>query len=104
MTKSTTSLVEVVEGESFTWGEIISIEEIGPYTVAAYNPRKAEGVTLTHEIDYSIVEYYGWIDGKSLGQSWHSLDAALAGCMAYRHEGPNHHAGHYFMKMLEGGE
>jgi len=36
---------------------------------------------------------------ENLSESWNSLDAALAGVIAYKHEGGNHHADWYFMKM-----
>ena len=100
MRESTTNLNKVKDGTPFTWGEITKFYEIGPYTIAAYHPRKIKGVTLSHETDYDEVAYHGWIDGKSCGSHWDSLDAAMAGCIACRHEGCNHYADGYFMRML----
>jgi len=98
--KKTTDLDKLKNGASFTWGEIIEIQEIGPYAIATFHPRKVDGVTITSKINRDEIGYHGWVAGKSTGQTWFSLDAAIAGCIACRHEGPNHSAGHYFMKML----
>lgn len=39
--------------------------------------------------------------GFRLRLLWDSLDAALAGCIAYKHEGPNHRADVYFIRVIE---
>lgn len=77
---------------AFTWGPISTIYEVGPYTIAKYTNKKGE--TL----------YHAWVEGKDTHHSYESLDAALVGAIAYRHEGPNSQAAGYFMRMMGQGE
>lgn len=98
-----TTDLEVIQAEPFrfTWGEVITIERIGVYTIVEYYPWQVEGASVhTGEPNRDERSYFGYIDGKSTSQSWESLDAALAGLIARRHEGLNSRAGEYFMKMI----
>lgn len=73
---------------AFAWGPISTIYEVGPYTIAKYTSNK--GGTFFHT----------WVDEEDTQQSYESLDAALVGAIAYRHEGPNSQAAGYFMRMI----
>jgi len=38
MNNSTTSLGEVRDGKQFTWGEMVKIHDLGPYTIGEASP------------------------------------------------------------------
>jgi len=91
-------------GMRFPWGPIIEMHQIGPYTILEFledtsnydNPSAWErhGRTLWHV----------YIDGKNTGVAALSLDAALAGAIAYRRDGADSTAGDYFIRMVGGGD
>ena len=47
------------------------------------------------------INFHPFIDGRDTNQSYHSLEAALVGVIAYKYEGCNHHADTYFIIALE---
>lgn len=63
----------------------------------------------THEIgDYQFIEtaagdekrFFAYIKGRSIGHYEDSLDAALIVAIAYKYDGTNSQAAHYFAKMI----
>lgn len=101
--QTTTDLDTIkVEPHLFTWGEVIADYEIGPYQIVEYHPWKVRHPTvLVGQVNYDERTYHGYINGKSTSHGWSTLDAALAGLIAYRQEGPNSRAGDYFIRMLK---
>lgn len=86
----------------FTWGLPIKYYHVGPYTVLMFHTWQRKGSSvLTGLADLNKIEYHGWIDGKDTSTSWTTLDEALAGLIAYRHDGPNCRAGDYFIRSLQ---
>lgn len=75
------------DGRDFVWGTPLEESKIGPYKILKYQ-------------DGKCINYHGWISDKDTNCSWDSLDAALAGMIAIRHEGHNSRAADYFMRML----
>ena len=73
----------------FSWGQPLTDEVIGPYTVRAFHPRKVEGSRVTTEIDRTTIHHHGYIDGKDCNESWLTLDEALVGMIVRRSLGPN---------------
>ena len=67
-------------------------------------------VQQIHEIgEFAFVEYenkYGekgfsiFIQGESTGHGDSTLESALAGAIAYKYDGPNSQAAHFFMRMV----
>jgi hypothetical protein len=101
MMKRTTDIYEIKNGFPFNWGEALSVYDVGPYTILAFHPWKRDGFTvLTGEADKTITHFHGWIKGKDSHTSWETLDGALAGLIAYRHDGSNCRAGEYFIRSL----
>lgn len=97
----TTDLTELKEGKAFTWGLAIKIHEVGEYAIIEYHPWRIEGCSLLEgNANYDEVAYCCYVDGSSTARSFESLDSALAACIAYRHDGPNSQAAHYFIKGL----
>lgn len=78
------------DGSEFAWGEITTTHVLGPYAIVEY-------------ILHGVTWFHSYVDGKDTNHSFPSLDAAMAGCTAYRHEGPNHRADKYFIEMLPSG-
>ena len=94
----TTDLTQIRGGARFTWGKPLELHDIGPYTVLLFNPWKVtDGMVLVGEPD-TVVGVYGWVNGKSINESWHDVDSALVGLIAYRHGVRG--AGQYIMRML----
>ena len=91
--KTSTDLHEVKDNSvEFTWGEIIKFYEIEEYTIASYNTDNKQ--------KKKTVEFHAWVDKKDTCRSYNSLEEAIVGAIAYKHEGPNSQAAGYFMKMI----
>lgn len=94
-------LDSVKRGLPFTWGDVVAIHEVGPYAMVEYHPWVSVGVMVKTGVpDPDAVEFSTYVDGRNCSHSYGTLDAALAGCIAYRSEGPNHHADAYFIRSL----
>lgn len=94
--------------QRFPWGLIVDVHVVGPYALLEYDSSKPGNAEpgwksermfsgYVHEPENKRADARGWRD---IGQSFHSLDAALVGCIAYRAEGPNAQAASYFMRMI----
>ncbi|PWQ83672.1 hypothetical protein DKX15_22430 [Enterococcus faecium] len=70
--------------------------------IAEYKEHIFENSMIKKTVEYAKAStFHPFIDGNDTNHSFNSFDAALAGAIAYRAEGPNHHADGYFMKMIE---
>ena len=96
----TTDLNKLKKDEPFTWGEIIGFYELGCYTIASYHPWKYEGVQVFVGNPSDEIEYHAWIDGKDTSRGYSSLESAIVGTIAYKHDGNNSQAGEFFMRMI----
>lgn len=84
----TTDLALLRAGHPFTWGRVVSIEDVGPYTIVRCSrPR---------DKDWFCV----YIEGKGAGHSSYTIEGALALGMALKHDGRNSQAAHYFLRMI----
>lgn len=87
------------DGSRFPWGPITQTHEVGPYQILEYRDDRSR-YPLTQQDGHGRTLFQPWVNGKSTSTSWHSLDAALAGAIAYKAEGPNGQAAHYFLRMI----
>lgn len=67
--------------------------EVEDYTFAKYE-------SILNGISDGI-KYHIWVDGKSTSHSTRTIEEAMAVAMAYKHDGLNSQAAHYFMKMID---
>lgn len=74
----------------FTWGEVRCVHHVGEYDIVEYYPD-------AHPDDIS---FHPYIDSRDTCHSYESLDAALAGCIAQKHDGVNTRADTYFMRAI----
>jgi len=101
MKKESRRIEDLKKGVPFIWGEVIAFHKIGEYDIVEYHPWKRDGIVVkTNSPDYNKKSYHGWIGERDTSHSWETLDAAIVGCIAYKHEGPNHKADFYFIRML----
>ncbi len=96
----TTNLAELRKGALFVWGEIVRIEDIGDFTVATVRDWKVDGCTVLVGQASDRITFFGWIGGRSASRSWNTMEGALAGLMAIKHDGVNSQAGDMFVRML----
>lgn len=82
----------VWQGDSF-----IAMHEIGPYEIVEFWRANHDH---TDDDKRRSLAFGTYIQGKRMGQSYPSLDEALAGCISRRHEGLNNHGDHYFIRMI----
>ena len=83
----------------FGWGQVICVHTVGEYDIIEYIPNQSSNVA---DEDYdSSPCFHPYVDGCDISQSFHSLDQALVGAIAYKAEGPNGRAATYFFKMIE---
>ena len=98
--ETTSNLNELKNGAKFTWGDIITIHEIGEYAIIEHHPWKTFGARVLEEDASMEKEFFCYINGKNIGRGTDSLDSALATCIAYKRDGINSSAAQYFMKMI----
>lgn len=88
---------------NFTWGKVVAIHEVGEYQIVEYVPNQSSNVS---DADYAErlakhpTSFHPYIKGDDTSRSYHSLDEALVGVIAYRHDGLNSQAAGYFGKMI----
>jgi hypothetical protein len=85
--------------KEFGWlGQIIKIHVIGPYDIVEMWQKPA-----SNNKDKNTYKSFSiCIDGKNKGRGYDTLDAALAGCIAIRHDGDNTKADEYFIRGIGG--
>ena len=87
----------------FRWGKIIERHHIGEYEFIEHIPNQASNVS---DEDYEAEggtnqrHFSALINGRSIGRSYTSLDAALVGVVAYKYDGNNTRADRYFLKSI----
>lgn len=100
----TTSLADLEHGIPFKHGHLRQVQRIGDYAVVEYFPANPAGSPQAGETDWNALRYHGYVCGTDTGESWGSIDAALAGCIARRHQGPQHYADTIFMHLINNPE
>lgn len=86
---------------TFPWGQIVKDHEIGHYTIREYHPRQRKGGEVLRQIDQTVTQFHGYINGKDVHESWNSLEDAMAGLIVRRLVGASHSAiNHHFMAGL----
>lgn len=91
-------------GSRFSWGPVLEVHQIGPYTIVEYLEDTSTYDSPAAWARHGRTLWHVYIDGKNAGMSALSLDAALAGAIAFRRDGANSTAGDYFMRMVGGGD
>jgi hypothetical protein len=83
--------------EDTAWlGDVIKVHVIGPYDVVEYWQKPA-----SNSEDRNVYRAFStYIDGRRTGRSFSSLDEALVGCVALRHDGINTRADGYFIRSI----
>lgn len=92
--------------KGFPWGRIVDVHVVGTYALIEYQSKRPGNAEpdwksqrmfsgYLHKPESKRADVRGWMD---IGQSFHSLEAGLVGCIAWA-------AGHgdavrYFMKMI----
>lgn len=88
--------VEIEPASEFPWGRVTQDHVFGPYVIREYVQKKVpnspnNGRTLFH----------AYHEGKSLNESWYSLEKAIIGAIAKVHDGLNSQAAYYFFRMID---
>jgi hypothetical protein len=100
--KDTTDLALIKEGNPFCWGKSIHLYEVGEYAILSFYRWKTDGCTvLSGQPDKNKIDFHVWINGHDTSHSFDTLDEALVGAVALKHEGPNGKAHIYFKKMIK---
>ncbi len=106
--KEHSDVEDVMAGKGYkhyVWGEVQKVHIIGDYGVIEYisDYGQATGMTFFHPVlwtdkfkEHHNNEFY-WED---LNTSYHTLEEAIVGAIAYKHDGLNSHAGYYFSRMI----
>ena len=97
----TTELDKLQAGTPFVWGEMVTIQTIGPYSIGAFRPWKSDKFSVSvGEPDRWKIHFHIWVDGKDTLRASETLDEAIAEAIAYRREGLNSHAAVYFIRGM----
>ena len=62
----------------FTWGVILKVHDVGPYTIVEYEDRNDR-----------TTKFHVYVDGKATNNSTSTLEGALMLAMARKHLEPN---------------
>lgn len=73
--------------KEYHWGHVIDVHCIGEYQII-------------ESVKSGTKHWHGYINYKDTNHSYSSLDSALIGCIARKHEGANGKAHEYFYKMV----
>lgn len=89
--------------KNFVWGRIVAVHEVGEYQIVEY-VRNQHGNESDDEYASDLAQhptsFHPYIKGDDTSRSYRSLDEALVGVVAYRHDGLNSQAAHYFGRMI----
>lgn len=89
---------------TFHWGPVVAAHSIGEYLIVEYHPMIFEHSVGTNRYESKRTEFHPYLkaDDKwnDTNRSFCTLDEALAGVIAYKHEGPNCRADVYFIRGL----
>jgi len=91
MLKKTSDLSKIEKGHPFVWGEIRKIHKIGEYSIVEYLSKDDENVSVL---------FHPYYEDRSDNVSYHALDDAIAGIIAFKYEGFMHRADHYFLNAI----
>jgi hypothetical protein len=95
--------IKAPDGREFVWGPIQRIHEIGDeYQVVEYLWDASTMAPGSDVGDHGRTFYAPYLNGRSIGRSYYSLDGALVGVIAYKREGPNSRAAEHFNLMTLG--
>lgn len=77
-------------GSAFTWGMVLTIHDIGRYTIVKYAPRDmGVGKDRTHINPDREPEYHIYVDGKDTSQGAKTLESALVCAIAHATVAPH---------------
>lgn len=77
-------------------GEVLRVHNVGPYSIVEYWHKPASNAK-----DKRIYRAFAtYIDDKRTCNSYLTLDEALAGCIAIRHDSVNTRADRYFIRGI----
>jgi len=89
-------LISDLLSKPYVWGKIKKIHEIGEYVIVEYSEPNYRNV----ENNESIV-FHPFINGKDTNRGYDTLDGAIVGVIARKHDGINTKADRYFMKAIK---
>lgn len=84
----------------FHWGRVLEVHTAGAYTILEFVPNQPSNVSDREWAQRPHLSFAAFVGDKDTHHSFHSLDEALAFCIAYRAEGPNTRASQYFIRSL----
>lgn len=88
--------------DGFTWGKLVRFHEIGKYLIVEFKGIKFDGVSpVTHREYENKSSFHPYYIGYDFNTSYESLDSAIVGVIAMRHDGHNTKADRYFMKAIK---
>jgi len=88
--------------KSCAWlGLFVRSHEIGEYFIVEYKPKQYKDCAPISPAKYGEEsEFHPFVRGRNTNTSYGSLDAAIVGAIAIKHEGANTQADRYFMKAI----
>lgn len=88
--------------KSVAWlGTFVDFHTIGEYSFVEYKATVYDGGTpKVPEQFHEESSYSAFINGRGTSSSYANLDEALAGTIAYKHDGCNSRAGELFIKAI----
>lgn len=87
---------EIEPASEFPWGAVTWDHVFGPYVIREYVQKE-----IHNSSNNGRTLFYAYHDGKSMHESWHSLEQAIIGAIAKVHDGLNSQAAHYFFRMID---
>lgn len=76
-------------------GDVQKVHSIAEFSIVEYTVDRKRWPRTEFETGFA-----GYINGKSVGETWSSLDKALIGLVCRKHDGANSRAAYYIFDML----
>lgn len=98
--KRTTDLNQLKNGAPYTWGEVVTIHEIGEYAIVESIDWASKKTEIMTGVIGDTTKYHPYVNEQNTNHSYSSLDEAIIGAIAYKYDGLNSQAAYFFSKMI----
>lgn len=90
------------DGRNFPWGPIIQVHTVGDIDVLEFLDDRSNYAQRDAWAAHGRTRFAAYIAGRNTAHTYHSLDSALVGAIAYKRRGPNDQSARAFDLMTLG--
>lgn len=94
------SRIATPDGKPFAWGRVDAVHTFGRYAVVEYTQDYSSTWPIESRVNHGRKAYSAYVDDRAVGRSYHTLEEAAVGAIAYAHDGCNTQADRFFARMV----